>query len=504
MKIRNLLFAPILLITLSFVQAGCGDNDDEPEIYTITFETDGGTPVPAVQRVEAGATAIAPSTNPAKAGYAFVFWHLIGANTAYNFQTPVNHNITLQAKWQEETNAEYWLVEWKLDGGAWPSDDNHAKQVLKGGTLAEPKAPTKSGYTFEGWYKEVALTNKITFPYDAGNLNADFTLYAKWKEEGGQTPGSITVYTAGYYVNSAKIEVACYWKNNTKFDLTDGTSGARAHDITVVDDVVYTAGYYRVGTNLIPCYWINNQKCDLCALPANGEAMAIEVYEGKVYTSGYFNASNNDKNACYWINQERHDIYTANTTKLRWNIAYDIAVINDVVYTCGTYYFGSDKIACFWVGSTKYDLQSTNYDSYAYSMHFTGSEFYIAGSYGDDQPCCFETKLDGSHSIVPLNPKQTGGYARAKDVWVSGKDTYVIGYRGLLGNDEALFWKNNAVEQAPDAESIYLHNDVIYLAGSAANNKNNAACYWTRNTNGTSFVQTILTDNGRANAIVVK
>lgn len=65
-----------------------------------------------------------------------------------------------------------------MDGGAWSeTDDNHADKVEKGTTLQEPVAPIKSGATFEGWYKEAALTNKITFPV---TVTGDLKLYAKW------------------------------------------------------------------------------------------------------------------------------------------------------------------------------------------------------------------------------------------------------------------------------------------------------------------------------------
>jgi len=189
----------ILMIVLLTLFAACSSDDDDKTVYTVTFETDGGSPVPSVQMVEEGSMATAPSTNPAKAGYAFVFWHLSGVTTAYNYQTPVKGDITLYAKWQEEATAEYWQVTWNLNGGTWPSDDNHATQVLKEGTLAEPAVPTKAGDTFEGWYKESALTNKVAFPYDVSNLTADFTLYAKWetKEEPGNK-GVAMVASVGY------------------------------------------------------------------------------------------------------------------------------------------------------------------------------------------------------------------------------------------------------------------------------------------------------------------
>lgn len=182
----------ILIIAVLGVFISCSGDDDKT-VYTVTFETDGGTPIPSTQQIEAGSVATAPSANPAKIGYTFVFWHISGSTTAYNFQTPVNNNITLYAKWQEESTAEYWQVTWSLNGGSWPSDDNHATQVLKGGTLAEPAAPIKSGSIFEGWYKESELTNKVIFPYNTNSITGNFALYAKWKTESGGETNAFTI-----------------------------------------------------------------------------------------------------------------------------------------------------------------------------------------------------------------------------------------------------------------------------------------------------------------------
>ncbi|MDY0075619.1 MAG: InlB B-repeat-containing protein, partial [Acholeplasmataceae bacterium] len=44
--------------------------------------------------------------------------------------------------------------------------------------LEEPDAPTKTGFTFDGWYKESALTNEWNFAKDL--VTEDITLYAKW------------------------------------------------------------------------------------------------------------------------------------------------------------------------------------------------------------------------------------------------------------------------------------------------------------------------------------
>ena len=52
-----------------------------------------------------------------------------------------------------------------------------AKTVLKGGKVTAPTAPTATGYTFGGWYKEANCTNAFDFNTA---ITANITLYAKW------------------------------------------------------------------------------------------------------------------------------------------------------------------------------------------------------------------------------------------------------------------------------------------------------------------------------------
>ncbi|MBQ7140193.1 MAG: InlB B-repeat-containing protein [Bacilli bacterium] len=64
--------------------------------YNVVFHSDGGSAV-STQVVTAGAKATKPE-NPTRTGYKFVGWMLNGG--AYNFNTPVNNNITLTAAWE--------------------------------------------------------------------------------------------------------------------------------------------------------------------------------------------------------------------------------------------------------------------------------------------------------------------------------------------------------------------------------------------------------------------
>ncbi len=89
-RLFSILFIVFAFITLSACKA---------KIYKVTFDTDGGAPVPAVQEVKKGKQAKLPSVEPEKDGYEFVEWQLDGEE--YKFTTKVKKDITLVAKWDE-------------------------------------------------------------------------------------------------------------------------------------------------------------------------------------------------------------------------------------------------------------------------------------------------------------------------------------------------------------------------------------------------------------------
>lgn len=60
-------------------------------------------------------------------------------------------------------------------------------EVEKGGTIAQPDAPTRSSYTFTGWYLDQECTKPFTF---STPVTEDLTLYAGWRYQGGSSGGS--------------------------------------------------------------------------------------------------------------------------------------------------------------------------------------------------------------------------------------------------------------------------------------------------------------------------
>jgi len=234
----------VLVMAFVFVISCDGSLGSNTTYYTVTFDSDGGGAF-AKQTVAAGGKATFPG-EPEKVDYVFLYWALDGENEAYDFNTPVNSNITLAANWVAESEAEYWQVSWVLNSGAWPVNDNHAAQVVKGGTLAAPAAPVKADSTFDGWYKEAALTNKVNFPYDVSGVTADFTLYAKWKAN-GQAPtndDAVKVKISGGNGHSLQIDSdgnLWAWGLNDGGQLGDGTTTDKTSPVQVKAGTKFSA-----------------------------------------------------------------------------------------------------------------------------------------------------------------------------------------------------------------------------------------------------------------------
>ena len=141
--------------------------------YTVTFDTHGGSNVDS-QRVYSGDLAIRPA-DPSKANYVFAGWYTSDQyTTPFNFNTPISANTTIHAKW--EAPSVTYTVEFNSHGGS-----SVSTQTINAGSVAiEPADPTKSGYTFEGWYTSDTYTTEYDF---STPVNSNLVLHAKWEEE---------------------------------------------------------------------------------------------------------------------------------------------------------------------------------------------------------------------------------------------------------------------------------------------------------------------------------
>lgn len=138
--------------------------------HTVTFKADSETTYDVV--VKEGNTVVKPE-NPIKEGYVFDGWYKdVNCTTAYDFNTPVNEDITLYAKWLAN-----YTVSFDTDGGS----TVESQTVVTGNKATKPASnPTKDGCNFKGWYKDSAHTNEFDFENDA--ITDNTTIYARFDE----------------------------------------------------------------------------------------------------------------------------------------------------------------------------------------------------------------------------------------------------------------------------------------------------------------------------------
>lgn len=187
-------------------------------LYTVTFDTDGGAPIPSVQSVEKGKTATKP-TNPAKNGYTFDGWYKVNDNGAmeaakYDFTTPVIANITLKAKWIADT----------------PTANPKLTRIQKVLVKAETEAADVNitGVTFPdadgiiripGGKTSVTLLYKITVTGEAGAQYKVTDADATWVAGDGSQSGDVISGT----IAAGKTEAVIYVTKT--FNQTDIDSG---------------------------------------------------------------------------------------------------------------------------------------------------------------------------------------------------------------------------------------------------------------------------------------
>lgn len=87
---------------------------DESKVLTISFDTDGGTQIRAIE--VARDTTINPPLKPSKSGYDFDGWYLDGKK--FDFGTKITKNITLKAKWNKNEH-------FNSDTNIKPTDSNY-------------------------------------------------------------------------------------------------------------------------------------------------------------------------------------------------------------------------------------------------------------------------------------------------------------------------------------------------------------------------------------------
>ena len=131
-------------------------------LYNLTFNANGGTGGTGPTPTKYGVAISAPTVT--RTGYTFNGWSptvpatMPGANSTYTAQWTINQ----------------YTITFNSNGG---SAVGSITQNY-GTSVAKPADPTRTGYTFAGWYSDSGLTTAVSWPYTMGASNVTF--YAKW------------------------------------------------------------------------------------------------------------------------------------------------------------------------------------------------------------------------------------------------------------------------------------------------------------------------------------
>ena len=147
------------------------ENEKPAEKYTVTFDSNGGTPVESLTDVEFG-TSINEPQDVTKTGYKLIGWYLSGEIWNFNTKSVIS-NITLTAEW-EIIN---YKIDYVLDGGT-NADGNPTTYNIESDEITLLN-PTKVDYSFRGWFTDSEFANQIT--KILAGTTGDITLYANFK-----------------------------------------------------------------------------------------------------------------------------------------------------------------------------------------------------------------------------------------------------------------------------------------------------------------------------------
>lgn len=178
----------------------CDNVSETNPIKTVTFNANGGSVATSNKTVTYGST-YGTLPTPTRSGYSFSGWYtaqssgsLISASTTVTNSS----NHTLYAHWSPLSYTVYF----NANSGSVSTSN---KSVTYGSTYGTLPTPSRSGYTFNGWYTASSGGSQVTASSTVTNAS-NHTVYAHWTQSsytvsfnanGGSVPTSSKSVTYG-------------------------------------------------------------------------------------------------------------------------------------------------------------------------------------------------------------------------------------------------------------------------------------------------------------------
>ncbi len=234
---HDIAYAPGLNIIVSgpmYMEAYFVPNSSQ--LYTATFDPNGGQGFVYSQRVESGMFVKLPTTvNMARDGYTFVGWSESRDGSLYGYEDYlVESNVTLYAVWEENSSPVipdepepmpvYYDVSFSPNQG---QGNYPVQRIMSGGYVTEPADPQREGYVFLGWK---SLTDSDMWDFSRDTVTSDIRLQAQWAQHFTTSVDGlkVTVNMCGDYYDMA-FDV--WWGDEKGSSDAVGPSVGRAEHI---------------------------------------------------------------------------------------------------------------------------------------------------------------------------------------------------------------------------------------------------------------------------------
>ena len=176
-------------------ESGSSSQAPVPEVYTITFASNGGTGTMQAVSKEQGESYTLPQCGFTREGYTFDYWQVGNDTThrAVGYQFVVNGNVTVTAQWAEDeppAPTEYTVTYAAGEG----TGTMNPVVVDAGSEYTLPACGfTKEGYHFDYWQVGNDAAHKAAG--DKITVIGDVTVTAKWAQD---EPAPVTKYTVSF------------------------------------------------------------------------------------------------------------------------------------------------------------------------------------------------------------------------------------------------------------------------------------------------------------------
>ena len=149
----------------------CGSTES-----SVSFDLNGGSGTFEPEPLD-GDSYMIPGTVPTRDGYNFAGWKINGEGNLYQPEAIINNiteSITLVAQWTAKTIT----ITWDANGGSVTPESS--TYTYNGATITTLPTPTRTGYSFNGWFTEASSGTQITEVGTTNKPTEDVTYYAQW------------------------------------------------------------------------------------------------------------------------------------------------------------------------------------------------------------------------------------------------------------------------------------------------------------------------------------